>query len=168
MTTPSLPEGFSPAITTNWPLPGVRWPAETRDFVGVYALVWKDHAYVGMTVSNNGFKGRWMRHHRTLFVAKRANSTTKAFRSFIKANGLTAQDFTLYALRTWPKPEGEATRELSDEIALVEVEAYDALASAGFSMLNNVRPRGTGYSKPVRRKRRRRRRTRPAVGAKTP
>lgn len=151
-------EALDAKLSTTWPLPGKRWDPEARKTVGVYALVWEDYAYVGMTVSSNGFRGRWASHHRSLFVRKRSNSTTKAFRDFIKKNHLCAQDFTLLALATWDIPGPDEVRGVADEIALVEVEKYDELQALGFTMLNNVRPRGTGYSKPVRRKKRRRRR----------
>lgn len=153
----ALTATLAPAFSTKWPEPGKRWLPEAAATVGVYALVWNGHAYVGMTVSVNGFKGRWAKHHRSLFVLKRANSTTKAFRAFIKAQGLTASDFTLLALRSWPNPKDALTKDLTDEIALVEQEEYDRLEALGFTMLNNVRPRGTGYAKATRRKRRRRR-----------
>lgn len=144
-------------FSTTWPLPGKRWAPEAKKSVGVYALIWSDHAYVGMTISNNGFQGRWASHHRALFVRKRGNATTKAFRDLIKKNNLSAQDFTLLALASWPIPSEANAREVSDAIALVEVEKYDEVAQLGYKMLNNVRPRGTGYAKPVRRRRRRKR-----------
>lgn len=158
-----LLEQLDPVFTTTWPAKGSRWPAETTANVGVYGLVWQNYAYVGMTVSSNGFKGRWMRHHKVLFVAKRANSTSKAFRKFIKDNELGAQDFTLLALRAWDNPKEALTKDLTNEIALAEVEEYDRLESLGFTMLNNVRPRGTGYEKAARRPKRRRRRPAPKV-----
>lgn len=147
-----------PVFSTTWPEKGKRWHEDAEKFVGVYALIWENNAYVGMTVSSAGFKGRWSRHHRVLFVLKRANKTSKSFRDFIKDNELTAQDFTLMALKSWPNPKAELTKDLTDEIAKVEQEQYDALEFLGFNMLNNTRPRGTGYSKssPRRKKRKRR------------
>lgn len=154
-----LTQALSAALHTRWPLPGQRWNPEAKKTVGVYALVWDCHAYVGMTVSSAGFQGRWAKHHRALFVRKRGDSTTKLMRDFIKAQCLTPQDFNLLALQVWPRPIGEEElRLLADEIALVEQAKYDELQLLGFNMLNNVRPRGTGYSIPVRRKRKRGRR----------
>lgn len=155
----ALRAALSPLLLTRWPEPGKRWDPEAKKTVGVYALVWEDHAYVGMTISSGGFQGRWAKHHRALFVRKRSNATTKLMRDFIKAKSLSPQDFTLLALQTWPLPASEeAVRPLADEIALAEQAKYDELEAMGFTMLNNVRPRGTGYSKPSPRKRKRRRR----------
>lgn len=156
-------DDLTPVFSTTWPLPGKRWHKEAATHVGVYGLIWGSHAYVGMTVSTNGFRGRWAKHHRTLFVLKRATKTSKPFRQFIKDNSLTPQDFTLVALQAWPNPKAELTRSLTDEIALVEQAEYDRLEAMGFTMLNNVRPRGTGYEKAtVRRRRKKRRRPKAA------
>lgn len=154
---------LEPLLTTTWPKPGAKWPKEAIDQVGVYALVHGVYAYVGMTVSTNGFKGRWMRHHRMLFTRKQAIKSTKMFRTYIKANDLTPQDFTLYALKGWPNPKEALTKELTTEIALEEQRLYDLVAAAGFTMLNNMRPTGAGYEKAVDPRKRRRRKPKPTV-----
>ena len=146
---------LEPAFTTAWPEPRHRWLGEASQFVGVYGLRWRDNIYVGMTVSSGGFRGRWASHHRALFVRKRANSTTRKMRAFIKDEALSPSDFELLALRCWPLPANPAPRELADEIAVVEREIYDQCLAAGFTMLNNVRPSGAGYTVTARRKRRR-------------
>jgi hypothetical protein len=147
---------LSPVFSTVWPASRKRWNPDASKYVGVYAIIWQNNAYVGMTVSSNGFRGRWSRHHRVLFVLKRANKTSRSFRKFIKDNGLTASDFSLLALKAWPNPGASLTRELTDQIAIIEQEEYDRLEGLGFTMLNNIRPRGTGYEKSSGRRKRRR------------
>lgn len=130
-------------FATSWPDPRKRWTGEVHK-IGVYAIVHENYAYVGMTVSCNGFKARWAKHHRNLFVKKRRISQPK-LKKLIKDKQLSKDAFTLYALQVWDFSDA-MPKSLVDEIARVEQEQYDALEALGFTMVNTVRPTGAGYS----------------------
>lgn len=129
---------------TAWPDPRKRWVGDVKK-IGVYAIVWEQYCYVGMTVSVNGFQSRWSKHHRNLFVKKRRIASPK-LKQVIKDHGLTKDAFTLYALKAWEFPEGGLSKELVDKIALSEQAEYDRVEALGFTMVNTVRPTGAGYT----------------------
>lgn len=128
---------------TAWPAPRKRWSGDVKK-IGVYAIVYEEFCYVGMTVSVNGFQSRWAKHHRNLFVKKRMVAS-EGFKHLIKGQGLTSEDFELYALRAWAFPESGLPKDLVAAIALAEREEYDRLEAVGFTMLNGKRPTGSGY-----------------------